>query len=116
MNIGKRTKACLVPTGNQNPPLLGSGRLGLDGKVQSLLPVVQGENIHLHLANLGFSRGHWIMPVGAGDIGAEVSEEILELGLVLLEWSFLRGGKKRQGRQDRGREAHLAGTVRAGQV
>lgn len=119
------TKARLVATSNQHPPLLGGSGARLDGSVQGVLPV--GEREALNLLALYRAAGRRL---GVGDNGlllrnlgglgnggsttgsaSEAPEEVLELGLVLVERTF--GGSQKRQCQDGGggREAHCVWTV-----
>ena len=104
----KPTEASLVAASDQHPPLLRLRRIGLDRCIDGLLPVVQSQDVHLLCASLGLYSLSVIMSAGVGDVGAKVAQEVLELGLVLVEGAILSGRKQRQGQEDRGcRETHL---------
>lgn len=90
------TEASLVPTRDQNPPLLGLGRLGLDRRIESVLPVIKCQDVQLHLANLGLCSSNRIMLAGVWYVGAELAKEVLELCLVLLELLTLSRCQHRQ--------------------
>lgn len=78
-------KASLVPTRDQHPPLLGFGGLGLHGRIEGVLPIVQRQDVQLHLADLGLGSSNGVMLAGVWHVGAELAEEVLELCLVLLK-------------------------------
>lgn len=63
-----RTKAGLVASGDEHPPLLRLGGLRADGSVESLLPVVQRQDVQLAWAGLGLSSMNRVMSVRVGDI------------------------------------------------
>jgi hypothetical protein len=94
------TEAGLVPASDQDPPLDGRGGIGGDGLVEGVLPVVNGEDRQLLLAQLGLHGGNGVMDAGTGDVRAELVQDILELGLVLLEEVLLGSGEDGQGRDE----------------
>lgn len=93
------TKASLVASSDQNPPLLGSGLLGTDRGIQGLLPVIQGQDVQSHLSGLGLSSPDRIMSVGSWNVIPELVDIGLELGLVLLELICLSRCKNGQGQE-----------------
>lgn len=90
------TETCLIPPRHQDQPLLGGRRLGLDGLVQRVLPVVERKRRDL----LRFDGLCCFVDLGSGGIlglvgqrcrRPKVAEKVLELGLVLREWAL--GGR-----------------------
>lgn len=105
MRCLSRTKASLVSARDQHPSLLGRGALGRHMAVQDVPPVLQGNNVHLHLANLCLGGPDGVRLARVRDIGPELVEVVLELCLVFR--NLLRAGQERQSGSDGGREAHL---------
>lgn len=103
----KHTVARLVSARNQQPPLLGGGGISGDGLVEGLLPVLEGQDVESHGASLGLGRSDRIMVAWVGNVAANLAEEVLELGLVLVDGRVLGSGEGGQSREDSGRgEAH----------
>ncbi len=108
-----RTEAGLVATSGQNPPLLGLGSTGRDRLVQSVLPVLQGQDVHLHGSSLSLQGSNGIMATRIGHDAAKVAEDVLELSLVLLEDALLGSSQSGQSRGNDGeREAHVWNILR----
>jgi hypothetical protein len=105
---GKHTVTGLVPACGEYPPLLGLGGVGGDGLVEGVLPVLECENIELQLAKLRLEGSHGVVSSRVGNIRAHLAEEVLELGLVLLEGVLLGDSQGGQSRESEG-EAHGCG-------
>lgn len=106
------TKACLVSASDQDPPLLG--RLCASGhrRIESVLPVVLGQDGELHGARLGRFGGSGIILVGSWDIRGGLAQDLLSLSNVLIQGILLRGRESGQGRDESScGEAHCDGDV-----
>ena len=105
MKVGMNghTEAGLVAASDENPPLLRLCSLGLNRRIQSVLPAAQSKDIHLFRAGLGLRSLDRVMSARVGQVGAKVAEEVLELSLVLVKGVLLGDREERQGQKDRRR-------------
>lgn len=100
-----RTVASLVATADEDQPFLRGLGVVLDGLVQSVLPVVERQLGDGQRADLGLGSTDGVLDDGLGDVGAELVEQVLELGLVLGEASLLGGSEDGETCEKNG-EAH----------
>lgn len=106
------TKARLVSTSDQDPPLLGRLCAGGHRRIESVLPVVLGQDGELHGARLGRFGGGGIILVGRWDIRGGLAQDLLGLSNVLVQRILLRGRESGQSRDESScGEAHCDGDV-----
>lgn len=94
-----RTAARLVATREQNPPLDGLDGVGRDGLVESLLPVVLGEDVELHGAELGLEGRDGIVDAKV-QLGTDAVEHDLESAHSLVQHALLGNRKSGQSCRD----------------
>lgn len=106
------TKARLVSSSDQDPPLLGRLCAGGHRRIESVLPVVLGQDGELHGARLGSFGGSGIILVRRWDIRGGLAQDLLGLSNVLVQRILLRGRESGQGRDESScGEAHCDGDV-----
>jgi hypothetical protein len=98
--IIKHTIAGLVSTRDEQPPLLGSSGVSGNRLVEGLLPVVQGQDVESHGTSLGLGRSNGVMVGWVRNVGSELADDILELGLVLVNGRALRDSESGQSREN----------------
>jgi hypothetical protein len=94
------TIAGLVSTRDEQPPLLGSSGVSGNRLVEGLLPVVQGQDVESHGTSLGLGRSNGVMVGWVRNVGSELADDILELGLVLVNGRALRDSESGQSREN----------------
>lgn len=106
------TEASLVSASNQNPPLLWCCASSSNRPIESILPIVQTEDIQS--AGAGFSRssGNRVVFVGRRELGRNGFEVTLSLAQIFLELRLVVGclgsNEKRQSQECSSRmETHL---------
>ena len=103
----KRTVAGLVSSSQQHPKFHRLSGARLDGLVQGVLPVVEGEDVELEAPELGLGGGDGIVAASVGNVGLELVYKALELSLVLAEEvGILRRGEGGQSGGEEGCETH----------
>lgn len=107
--FAERTEAGLVTTSDQNPPLLRGSGISLDGLVENILPVLDGQDGDLlvdggRIRHGGLGGGRFL---SAGRGGAKGAQEVLELCLVLLKGRLGRCREQRERKKGSGGHAHV---------
>jgi hypothetical protein len=100
LNSSASTIAGLVSTRDEQPPLLGSGGVSGNRLVEGLLPVVQSQDVESHGTSLGLGGSNRIMVGWVRNVRSELADDILELGLVLVNGRVLRGSEGGQSREN----------------
>lgn len=107
LNSAAVTEACLVTAAEQNIPLLRRLGAGCHRLVERLLPVIQAQDRQLHRTRLGLVSASGIVCAGKRQLRADLSQNLLELGHILIQRILLGGGEGGQSRDKSGcREAH----------
>jgi len=111
LNLTTLTEACLVASGDENPPLFWLCACWLDARSDGALPVVEGQDLESLAAGFGSNSFRCVRLVGVWDIGGDLIEPVLSLSFGLFERGILlRSSRKERKCQDGScREAHTAG-------
>lgn len=112
LDLAAAAEASLVSASNQNPPLLWCCASSSNRPIESILPIVQTEDIQS--AGAGFSRssGNRVVFVGRRELGRNGFEVTLSLAQIFLELRLVVGclgsNEKRQSQECSSRmETHL---------